>query len=66
MARALATARSLANLADTYESQLNIGLKVMTNMIEPVIICVMAVFVGFLLIAVLQALFSVVSNISVH
>jgi type II secretory pathway component PulF len=57
---------SLANLADTYESQLNIGLKVMTNMIEPVIICVMAVFVGFLLIAVLQALFSVVSNISVH
>ena len=57
---------SLANLADTYESQLNIGLKVMTNMIEPVIICVMALFVGFLLIAVLQALFSVVSSISVR
>ena len=56
---------SLANLADTYESQLNIGLRVMTNMIEPVIICVMAIFVGFLLIAILSALFSITSSISV-
>ncbi|HXR05694.1 MAG TPA: type II secretion system F family protein [Candidatus Acidoferrum sp.] len=56
---------SLANLAETYESQLNIGLRVMTSMIEPVIICVMALFVGFLLIAILSALFSIVSTISV-
>jgi type II secretory pathway component PulF len=54
---------SLSNLADTYESQLVIGLRVMTNMIEPLIICVMALFVGFLLLAVLQCLFSVVANI---
>ncbi len=56
---------SLANLAETYESQLNIGLRVMTSMIEPVIICVMALFVGFLLVAILSALFSIVSTISV-
>jgi type II secretory pathway component PulF len=57
---------SLANLAETYESQLNIGLRVMTNMIEPVIICVMALGVGFLLISILSALFSVVSSINVN
>ena len=57
---------SLANLADTYESQLNIGLRVMTNMIEPIIICVMAVGVGFLLVAILQALFSITSSINVR
>jgi len=56
---------SLANLADTYESELNIGLRVMTNMIEPLIICVMALGVGFLLVAILSALFSIISNISV-
>jgi type II secretory pathway component PulF len=56
---------SLANLAETYEGELNIGLRVMTNMIEPIIICVMAMGVGFLLIAILSALFSVVSSINV-
>ena len=57
---------SLANLADTYESELQIALRVMTNMIEPVIICVMAVGVGFLLVSVLQALFSITSSITVR
>ena len=57
---------SLANLAETYESQLDIGLRVMTNMIEPIIICVMALFVGFLLIAILQALFSITSSINIR
>jgi type II secretory pathway component PulF len=57
---------SLNNLADTYESELNIALRVMTNMIEPVIICVMAVGVGFLLVSVLSALFSITSSINVH
>lgn len=56
---------SLANLAETYESELDIALRVMTNMIEPVIICVMAVGVGFLLVGVLSALFSITSQISV-
>ncbi len=55
---------ALANLADTYESELQIALRVMTNMIEPVIICVMAMGVGFLLVSILSALFAMTSNIS--
>jgi type II secretory pathway component PulF len=55
---------ALSNLADTYESELQIGLRVMTNMIEPVIICVMAMGVGFLLVSVLSALFAITSSIS--
>jgi len=54
---------SLANLADTYEGELQIALRVMTNMIEPVIICFMALGVGFLLVSVLSALFSITSSI---
>jgi len=57
---------SLANLADTYEGELQIALRVMTNMIEPVIICFMAVGVGFLLVSVLSALFSITSSITVR
>jgi type IV pilus assembly protein PilC len=55
---------SLANLADTYESELNIAMRVMTNMIEPVIICIMALGVGFLLVSILSALFAMTSQIS--
>ena len=53
---------ALHNLAETHESELQIGLRVMTNMIEPVIICVMALGMGFLLvISVLSALFAITS-----
>jgi len=55
---------ALANLAETYESELQIALRVMTNMIEPVIICVMACAVGFLLVSILSALFAITSSIS--
>jgi type IV pilus assembly protein PilC len=55
---------SLANLAETYEGELDIALRVMTNMIEPVIIVVMAGGVGFLLVGVLSALFAITSQIS--
>lgn len=54
---------ALSNLADTYESELTIALRVMTNMIEPVLIVVMAVGVGFLLLSVLSAMFAITSNI---
>ncbi|NBR85909.1 MAG: type II secretion system protein, partial [Verrucomicrobia bacterium] len=54
---------SLRNLADTYESELNIGLRVMTNLIEPVLIVSIALGVGFLLLSVLQAMFTITSNI---
>ena len=55
---------ALANLADAYEDELNSTLRVMTNMIEPIIICIMALGVGFLLLSVLQALFSLTSSVN--
>jgi len=54
---------SLENLASTYESELSIALRVMTNLIEPVMIICMAVMVGFLLLSVLSAMFAITSNI---
>jgi type II secretory pathway component PulF len=54
---------SLQNLADTYESELNIALRVLTNLIEPAMIIVMALMVGFLLLSILSAMFAITSNI---
>ncbi len=55
---------ALKNVADTYENELAIALRVMTNMIEPVLIIVMAVGVGFLLLSVLSAMFAITANIA--
>ena len=46
------------------ENELAIALRVMTNMIEPVLIIVMAMGVGFLLLSVLSAMFAITSNIA--
>ena len=54
---------ALKNVADTYENELNLALRVMTNMIEPVMIVAMAGGVGFLLLSVLSAMFSLISNV---
>jgi len=54
---------ALKNVADTYEGELSIALRVMTNMIEPVLIIVMAVGVGFLLLSVLSAMFAITANV---
>jgi len=54
---------ALNNIADTYESELQIGLRVMTNLIEPALIIVMALVVGFLLISILLPLFRLISQI---
>ena len=54
---------ALNNVADTFESELQIGLRVMTNLIEPVLIIVMALIVGFLLISILLPLFRLISQI---
>jgi len=56
-------AGALNNVAETYEGELNIALRVMTNLIEPTLIIGMAVVVGFLLVAVLGAMFSMISSI---
>ena len=55
---------ALGNLADTYESELTVALRVMTNLIEPALIVVMALGVGFLLLSVLSAMFAIVGNVS--
>ncbi len=55
---------ALGNLADTYEGELNIALRVMTSLIEPVLIIIMAVGVGFLLLSILLPMFNLISNIS--
>ena len=55
---------ALHNIADTYENELNTSLKVMTNMIEPVMIVGMALAVGFLLVSLLQPMFALTSSIA--
>jgi type II secretory pathway component PulF len=55
---------ALKNVADTYENELSIALRVMTNMIEPALIVVMALGVGFLLLSVLSAMFAITANIA--
>lgn len=55
---------ALANLADTYEGELQIALRVMMNLIEPVLIICMALGVGFLLLSILLPMFNLISSIS--
>src|SRR3954451_16026224 len=43
---------ALQNLATTYENELNIALRVVTNLIEPAMIIFMALIVGFLLLSI--------------
>ncbi|MCL5097462.1 MAG: type II secretion system F family protein [Candidatus Omnitrophica bacterium] len=57
---------ALQNVAETYENELTIALRVMTNLIEPALIIVMAVGVGFLLFSVLSAMFSITSSINMN
>jgi type II secretory pathway component PulF len=54
---------ALNNIADTYEGELEIGLRVMTQLIEPVMIIMIAVVVGFLLISLLLPMFRLISQI---
>jgi type II secretory pathway component PulF len=55
---------ALNNIADTYESELQVGLRVMTNLLEPALIIVMAVVVGFLLLSILLPMFNLISHIN--
>ena len=55
---------ALQNVANAYENELTIALRVMTNLIEPAMIIVMAVGVGFLLFSILSALFGIIANIN--
>ena len=57
-------AGALANLADTYEGELQISLRIMTTLIEPLLIMGMALGVGFLLLSVLLPMFKLISSIN--
>jgi type II secretory pathway component PulF len=54
---------ALNNIADTYESELSIALRLMTQLIEPMLIICMAVIVGFLLLSIFLPLFKLISSI---
>lgn len=54
---------ALQNVAETSESELDRALGVMTNLIEPALIIVMALGVGGLLLSVLSAMFAITSSI---
>lgn len=54
---------ALNNLADSFENDLTVQLRVMLNLIEPAIIIVLAIGVGFLLFSVLSAMFAITSNL---
>jgi type IV pilus assembly protein PilC len=54
---------ALQSVADTYENELTIALRVMTNLIEPVMIIAMAIGVGGLLFSILSAMFAITSSI---
>jgi len=55
---------ALQNIAETYENELSIQLRVMTNLIEPAMIIVMACGVGGLLFSILSAMFAITSSIA--
>jgi len=55
---------ALQNIAETYENELSIQLRVMTNLIEPAMIILMAIGVGGLLFSVLSAMFAITSSIA--
>lgn len=49
----------LTNLADYYEEEVDNFVKSMTSIIEPVVIVIMAVIVGFLLVAIMLPIYSI-------
>lgn len=55
---------ALENLGETYENELSIQLRVLTNLIEPAMIIAMAIGVGGLLFSVLSAMFTITSTLN--
>ena len=54
---------SLQSVAETYENELTVALRVMTNLLEPAMIILMAIGVGGLLFSILSAMFQITSSI---
>ena len=54
---------ALENLAETYDNELTTNLRVITTLIEPILIISIAGAVGFMLVGVLQAMFKITNTI---
>jgi len=54
---------ALNNIADTYENELQIALRVMSDLVGPALIIVMSIVVGFLLLSIFLPLFRLISSI---
>src|SRR6202012_3552166 len=54
---------ALNNLADTYENELQLGLRVMSDLIVPILIIFMSIVLGFLLVSIFLPLFKLISSI---
>ena len=55
---------ALENLAETYDNELTTNLRVVTTLIEPILIVFIAGAVGFMLVGVLQAMFKITSTMN--
>ncbi len=55
---------ALQNIADTYENELEIQLRMLTNLIEPAMIILMAIGVGGLLFSILSAMFAITGSLN--
>ena len=55
---------ALNNIAETYENELNVAIRTMMNLIEPIMIVGIAIVVGFLLLGVMSAMFKITESIS--
>jgi len=58
-------AGALEHIAARYESELDRQVKVLTTVIEPVLILLMAVVVGFIALSLLLAVFDLTSGLNV-
>lgn len=56
---------ALQHIARRYENELDRSVKIMTTMLEPILIVVMAVLVGFVVISLLLAVFDITSGLKV-
>ena len=51
--------RSLLKIADTYEREADRAMKLMTSLVEPVMILVMGLIVGFIVVSMLMPIFEI-------
>ena len=56
---------ALSHIARRYENELNRNVKIFTTALEPILIVLVAVMVGFVAISILMAVFNLTSGLNV-